>query len=482
LYNKRTKTFLNKTARGIVVKNGAKIQMRRLFLCLDKNGRVLYDTGMNYQYWQPELETLDREALAALQLQKLKKAVGFALRTPFYQERLGKANITSPDDIRSLDDLKRIPFTSKQDLRNAFPFGLLAVPKEDVVRMHASSGTTGSPTTIYFTAADIERWTNNMARCIYGTGCTKNDVFQNMITYGLFTGGLGLHQGAERVGMLVIPSGSGNTTRQFQLMRDFGTTVVHATPGFLLHCDSKMTEEGVDRAKIHLRKAFAGAEPYSEDTRRRIEAMLHIDVYNSYGLSEMNGPSVAFECQAKDGMHLWEDNYIGEIIDPKTGENLPDGEQGELVLTCLCREATPILRYRTHDLTSFYTEPCVCGRTHRKLHRFTGRSDDMLIINGVNVFPSQIEEVVMSVPEVGNNFLITLTKDGFLDRLSVQVEVSPGIFNDDARVMNALRENIRRRIQALITVNPRIELKEAGSLPVSEGKTKRVIDKRVSLL
>jgi phenylacetate-CoA ligase len=278
--------------------------------------------------------------------------------------------------------------------------------------------------------------------------------------------------------MLVIPSGAGNTTRQFQMMQDFGTTVVHATPGFLLHCEAKMTEEGVDRSKIHLRKAFAGAEPYSEDTRRRIEDMLHIDVYNSYGLSEMNGPSVAFECQAKDGMHLWEDNYIGEIIDPKTGEALPDGATGELVLSCLCREATPIIRYRTHDLTSFYDTPCPCGRTHRRLHRFTGRSDDMLIINGVNIFPSQIEEVVMKIPEAGNNFIIEIEKQGYLDRITVQVEAGPGIFSDDARVMNSLVDKIRRNLQAIITVNPHVELKAPGSLPVSEGKTKRVFDKR----
>jgi phenylacetate-CoA ligase len=299
-----------------------------------------------------------------------------------------------------------------------------------------------------------------------------------MITYGLFTGGLGFHAGGEEVGMLVIPSGSGNTARQFRLMQDFGTTVVHATPSFLLHVEAKMREEGVKRESLKLRKAFAGAEPYSEDTRKRIEELLKIDVYNSYGLSEMNGPGVAFECQCKTGLHLWEDGYIGEIINPETLERVKEGETGELVLTCLCREATPILRYRTRDLSSFYTEPCVCGRTHRRLHRITGRTDDMLIINGVNLFPSQIEEVIMSMREVGNNYLIVVEKEGALDRLTVQTEVGPDIFMDDSRILNALKEKIRKTLQASITINPKVELHEHGSLPVSEGKAKRVQDNR----
>jgi phenylacetate-CoA ligase len=433
---------------------------------------------MEFQYRNPEIEKMPRRELEALQLQKLKTAVDQALRTPFYKERLGKAGIKSGGDIKSLEDLQRIPYTTKNDLRQGFPYGFLSIPRDDVVRLHASSGTTGTPTTIYFSADDIKRWSYFVARCIYGTGCTRSDVFQNMITYGLFTGGLGFHQGGEEVGMLVIPSGPGNTTRQFRFMQDFGTTVLHATPSFLLHVQSKMQEEGVSRDSVKLRKAFAGAEPYSEDTRRRIEALLNIDVYNSYGLSEMNGPGVAFECQAKTGLHLWEDGYIGEIINPDTLTPVKDGETGELVLSCLCREATPLLRYRTRDLSSFYTEPCACGRTHRRLRRFTGRTDDMLIINGVNVFPSQIEEVVMAMPEVGNNYLIILEKEGAMDRLIVKIEVGPGIFSDDARLMNAIKEKIRKTLQASITVNPRIELHEAGVLPVSEGKAKRVEDNR----
>jgi phenylacetate-CoA ligase len=278
--------------------------------------------------------------------------------------------------------------------------------------------------------------------------------------------------------MMVIPSGAGNTARQFKLMQDFGTTVVHATPSFLLHVEAKMREEGVSRGNLRLKRAFAGAEPYSEDTRKRIETLLAIDVYNSYGLSEMNGPGVAFECQCKNGLHLWEDGFIPEIVDPDTLEPLPDGETGELILTCLCREATPILRYRTRDLSGFYTEPCSCGRTHRRLRRITGRTDDMLIINGVNLFPSQIEEVIMSMKEVGNNYLIVVEKDGAMDRLTVKAEVNQSIFMDDTRPLNALKERIRKTLQGMITINPRVELHESGSLPVSEGKAKRVQDKR----
>jgi phenylacetate-CoA ligase len=421
---------------------------------------------------------MPRRELEAWQLARLRETVARSLRTPFYQKRLGEAGIREPEDLRSLEDLRRVPFTTKQDLREGFPYGFLAIPREEVVRLHASSGTTGIPTTVYFSRGDLARWSGFVARCIYGTGCTREDVFQNMITYGLFTGGLGFHAGAEEVGMLVIPSGAGNTTRQFRLMRDFGTTVVHATPSFLLHVEAKMREEGIRRDALRLRKAFAGAEPYSEDTRRRIEELLAIDVYNSYGLSEMNGPGVAFECQRKNGLHLWEDGYIAEIIDPHTLEPVADGGRGELVLTILCREAAPILRYRTRDLTGFYPDPCPCGRTHRRLYRITGRSDDMLIINGVNVFPSQIEEVIMAMKEVGNNYLIEIEKDGVLDRLTVKTEVGPATFRDDTRPLNALKEKIRHTLQASITINPRVELHESGSLPVSEGKAVRVVDKR----
>jgi phenylacetate-CoA ligase len=433
---------------------------------------------MVFQYWNPQIEKIPRCELEFLQLQKLKKEIVCALRTPFYKERLSKAGLKNQDDVKSLDDLNRIPFTTKNDLRDGFPYGFLSIPKEEVVRLHSSSGTTGIPTVIYFSSDDIKQWASYMARCIYGTGCTKNDVFQNMITYGLFTGGLGFHQGGEEVGMLTIPAGAGNTTRQFKMMQDYETTVLHATPSFLLHLETKMKEAGIKRESLFLKRAFAGAEPYSEDTRKRIESLLKVDVYNSYGLSEMNGPGVAFECQCKDGLHIWEDGYIAEIVNPDTLEHVKEGETGELILTILCREATPILRYRTRDLTSFYTEPCSCGRTHRKIRRITGRSDDMLIINGVNVFPSQIEEVIMGMKEVGNNYLIVVEKDGALDRLTVKTEVNAETFMDDSRLLNALKDKISDTLKVSISINPKVELHESGSLPISEGKAVRVQDTR----
>ena len=433
---------------------------------------------MEWQYWDKEMECLSRDELEAWQVSRLQEAVGRSLKTSWYAPLLAERGIRSPDDIRTLSDLRRLPFTTKHDLRGSFPWGLVSVPHEDIVRLHASSGTTGTPTTIYYTKKDLARWASFMARSIYASGCTKKDVFQNMITYGLFTGGLGFHCGAEEMGMMVIPSGPGNTARQFKLMKDFKTTVLHATPSFFLHIQTKMQEEGVKREELSIRKAFAGAEPYSEDTRRRIEELLDVDVYNSYGLSEMNGPGVAFECQAKDGMHLWEDGYIAEIVDPDTLEPLPDGETGELVLTILCREATNILRYRTRDLTSFYTDPCPCGRSHRRIRRITGRTDDMLIINGVNVFPSQIEEVVMAMKEVGNNYIISVDKAGALDKLCVRVEVGESLFSDDTRALNALKERIAKNLQISISIHPNVELVETGSLPVPEGKAKRVFDNR----
>jgi len=433
---------------------------------------------MQFQYWNPDIEKMPRSELEALQLKKLKIEIDIALRAPFYKERLSKVGIKTSDDIKTLTDLNRIPFTTKDDLRDGFPYGFLSIPKDEVIRLHSSSGTTGIPTVIYFNKEDIKQWAGYMARCIYATGCTKSDVFQNMITYGLFTGGLGFHQGGEEVGMLTIPAGAGNTARQFKMMQDYETTVLHATPSFFLHLETKMKEAGVARESLFIKKAFAGAEPHSEDTRKRIEKLLNVDCYNSYGLSEMNGPGVAFECQCKDGLHIWEDGYIAEIVNPDTLEPVKEGEIGELVLTILCREATPILRYRTRDLTKFYTEPCACGRTHRKIHRITGRSDDMLIINGVNVFPSQIEEVIMGMKEVGNNYLIVVEKDGALDRLTVKTEVNAEIFMDDARHLNALKDKIVETLQSSISISPKVELHESGSLPISEGKAVRVHDNR----
>lgn len=425
-----------------------------------------------------EIETLPQPQLKELQRQKLQKTVEAALKTPFYKKRLNDAGIRDARDIQTEADFRKIPYTTKHDLREAFPYGMLAADKADVVRMHASSGTTGIPTVVYLTQADLDKAAELNARSCACTGSTKNDVFQNMMTYGLFTGGLMLHYGAERLGMMVIPSGSGNTKRQLQLMKDFRTTVVHATPSYLLHMYDVMKEEGFRPEDFALKKAYIGAEPHSEDIRKKIEMLYGIDAYNSYGLSEMNGPGLAFECVCKNGMHLWEDSYIGEIIDPQTLEPLPDGERGELVLTILERNGMPILRYRTRDLTRFIPEPCPCGRTHRRLERMTGRSDDMLIINGVNVFPSQIEEVIMKMPEIGNNYLIRVQKQGSLDKLTVKVEVTASLFSDDSRDLEHIRRRIQTDLQAVVFIRPAVELHEPGALPVSQGKAVRVLDER----
>ncbi len=432
-------------------------------------------------FWEKEIETISREDLARAQLEGLRETVRSALRTTFYTGRLAEAGIRSPDDIRSLDDLRRIPFTTKDDLRRAFPEGLLAVDRSDVVRLHASSGTTGIPTVIYHTQSDIERWANLNARSLAAAGCTRADVFQNMMSYGLFTGGLGMHYGAERLGMMVIPVGAGNTKRQIKFMKELRATVVHATPSYLLHVHSKLADEGVSPSDLALRKAMVGAEPHSEEIRRKIEQLFGIDVYNSYGLSEMNGPGVAFECELKRGMHVWEDAYILETIDPSTQAILRDGDPGELVFTTLRRQATPLLRYRTRDLSMVSPDPCACGRTHRRIARIKGRSDDMLIINGVNVYPSQIEEILMKMPEVGTNYQIVISKNGALDHLVVKTEVTPAIFSDDARDLNALRRRIVDNLRAAIAIGGEVELHEPGMLPVSEGKAVRVIDTRKPL-
>ncbi|MDP8233715.1 MAG: phenylacetate--CoA ligase [Candidatus Saelkia tenebricola] len=429
-------------------------------------------------YWNKEIETIGEDSLAALQLKLLKETIKRALETSFYKVRLEKAGITSCDDIRSLGDLNKIPFTTKDDLREAYPRGLLSVPSKDVVRIHTSSGTTGTPTVIYHTKEDIDNWTELVARSIVATGVTDEDVFQNMMSYGLFTGGLGLHYGAERVGATVIPIGGGNTKRQIQLMRDFKTTVIHITPSYALHIYSVFRKQGVELLDLNLKKAFIGAEPHSENTRRKIEELLNIDAYNSYGLSEMNGPGVGFECIHKCGMHIWEDSYIMEIINPVNQEVLDDGEEGEIVFTTLRRNATPILRYRTRDLAFIHEGGCNCGRTHRRISRIKGRTDDMLIVNGVNMFPSQIEEVVMQIPEVGTNYQIQLEKDGALDKLTVKVEIYSKMFTGDIHELDLLKAKIKEDLRASIVIHPIVELHEPGSLPVFEGKAKRVLDLR----
>jgi len=427
-------------------------------------------------FWEKNIETMAPKALKALQLKRLKKTLeSVSGNVPFYRDRL-KAQGIKLADIRSVDDIRRVPFTLIEDLRKNYPFGLLAVDKSKIARLHTSSGTTGKPKAIFFTRGDVDNSANLIARCLVMTGVTNRDVFQNMMSYGLFTGGLVMHYGAEKVGALVIPAAIGNTDRQIMLMRDFGTTSVHITPSYALYLADSMERSGVDPKKgLSLKRAYMGAEPHSEETRKKIEAAFGIDVYNSYGLSEMNGPGVAFECPYKDGMHVWEDNFILEIIDPKTNESLPDGAEGELVLTTLNREGMPILRYRTRDLTRVLPGKCRCGRTHRRIARITGRVDDMFIIRGVNVFPQQIERVLMGIKGVGRNYVIEL--DSY-DKLTVRVELDKGTAVNNVESLSVLKKEIEDKLRNEILVRPKVELSEPGTLPVSEGKAKRVIDNR----
>ena len=427
-------------------------------------------------FWQKDIETISRKALEELQLKRLKQTVRQAYKNiPFYKEYFSKLNI-KPNDIASLKDIQKIPFTTREDLRENYPFGMLAVSKEQVVRLHTSSGTTGKPKAIFFSKKDVDRAAELIARCLIMTGIKKDDVLQNMMTYGLFTGALVMHYGAEKVGVLVIPAGPGNTKRQIALMQDFKTTTLHLTPSYALYLASVMGNEGmVPKRDLSLRRAYLGSEPYSEETRNKIEKFFGIDVYNSYGLSEMNGPGVAFECAEKNGMHLWEDNFIMELIDPDTGEKVPEGEKGELVLTTLCREAMPILRYRTRDIVTIIPGKCKCGRTHRRISRIIGRSDDMIIIRGVNIFPQQIERVLMGIKAVAQNYQIVLEA---YDQMTVRVEISKDLFDGRVEHLVNLQNEITEKLRSEILVKPKVELLEPGTLPVSEGKTTRVIDKR----
>ena len=427
-------------------------------------------------FWDRETETLQRAALEALQLKRLQATVRrVAKKVPLYQQKFAAAGL-KPRHIQTLADVRRLPFTASADLRANYPNGMLAVANDDLLRLHTSSGTTGKPKALFFSRKDVDNAAELIARCLVMTGVTRKDVLQNMMTYGLFTGALVMHYGAEKVGCLVIPAGPGNSERQLLLMQDFRTTVLHVTPSYALYFADFLEKHGVNpRKDLALRKAFVGAEPYTEETRRKIEQALGLDVYNSYGLSEMNGPGVAFECEHKHGMHLWEDNFLLEIINPQTGEPLPDGEPGELVLTTLCREAMPLLRYRTRDITSLIPGRCPCGRTHRRLNRITGRSDDMLIVRGVNIYPQQIERVLMSLPQVGRNYLIQL--EG-LDEMIIRVELAKTGFDGQVEHLVHLQSQIGDRLRTELLVKPRVELVPPGTLPVSEGKARRVIDNR----
>jgi len=429
-------------------------------------------------YWEKDVETMDRGRLEAFQLSKFKEVVKSANKSTYYNKLFLDIGL-GEDTIDSLDIIKNIPLTTKDDLREHWPYGLLAVSKDELVRMHASSGTTGRATVVFHTARDVESWADVLARSIFMAGMRKGDVFQNMMSYGLFTGGLGFHYAAEKVGAMVIPAGAGNSKRQIQLMRDFETTVIHIIPSYALHLSRVFEDLKVDpRKDTKLRMAFIGAEPHSEKMRKKIEEIYGIKAFNSYGLSEMNGPGVSFECPYQNGMHIWEDHYFVEIIDPKTMKPVSEGEEGELVLTTLKREGMPILRYRTKDLTRIIPGPCACGRTHRRIDRIKGRTDDMMIVKGVNIFPIQIEKKLMEIPGVGTNFVIILEREGYDDTMIVKVEVQNEFFAGDVKQRESLGKRIVDELRADILVTPKVELVGPGSLPSTEGKALRVIDNR----
>ena len=428
-------------------------------------------------FFHPELETLSRSEIDALQSERLRATVRHCMNSPFYKKRFAACGLT-PDDIRTPADLHKIPFTTKQDLRDTYPFGIASVPLEKCVRLHSSSGTTGNPTVILHTARDLDQWAEAVARCLWMVGCRPDDVFQNTSGYGMFTGGLGFQYGAEKLGMLTVPAAAGNTLRQLKFFTDFGTTVVHAIPSYAGRLYEVMCQQGIDpRRDTKLRTLVIGAEPHSEDTRRRIEEMLGVKAYNSFGMSEMCGPGVAFECPEQNGMHIWEDYYIVEIVDPDTLEPVPDGEVGELVLTTLNREAMPLLRYRTRDLTRILPGKCPCGREHKRLDRMKGRSDDMIILKGVNIFPIQIETVLMKYPELASDYLITLDTRDDNDYMTVEVEFKHEFLDDYAKLQN-LEKEITHRLRDEILITPRVRLVPKGTLPVSEGKAVRVKDLR----
>lgn len=430
------------------------------------------------EYWQKDIETMGRDQLQELQLTRLKETVKHAANSPFYKEVFEKNGIT-PDSIQTLDDLRKIPFTTKNDLRSHYPFGMAAIPIQKCVRIHSSSGTTGNPTVVLHSAKDLDQWANQVARCMYMVGLRDTDVFQNTSGYGMFTGGLGFQYGAERLGALTVPAAAGNTKRQIKFITDFGTTCLHIIPSYATRLAEVMYEMGIDpRRDTKLHTVCIGAEPHSEEQRKRIEQLLGVKAYNCFGMSEMNGPGVAFECPEQNGLHIWEDYVIPEIINPNTLEPVPEGEIGELVLTTINREAMPLLRYRTRDLTRFIPGECPCGRTHRRLTRFVGRSDDMIILKGVNIFPIQIEKILMNFKELGSNYLITIETVGYNDEMLIEVELSD-LFTDDYSALQRLAKEVTRQLKDELLLTPRVKLVGKGSLPSAEGgKAVRVKDLR----
>jgi phenylacetate-CoA ligase len=426
-----------------------------------------------------EFETLPREALEALQLKRLQQVAQRVYHTVgFYKRAFDEAGVT-PDDIQTLEDIRKLPFTTKQDLRDNYPFGLFSVPMSSIVRMHASSGTTGKATVVGYTKRDIDTWSRLMARSFVAAGLTKNDIIHNAFGYGLFTGGLGAHYGAEMLGASVIPISGGNTKRQIMILQDFGPTAICCTPSYVLYLAEQGEELGIDMTSLKLRVGVLGAEPWSEKMRREIEAKLNITALDIYGLSEVIGPGVAMECtEGRNGLHIFEDHFIAETIDPATGEPVPNGAEGELVFTTLTKEAFPLIRYRTRDMSRLMKEPCRCGRTVARMARITGRSDDMLIIRGVNVYPSQIEQVLLDIEGLEPHYELIVDREGTLDTLEIRVEVREAIFSDEVRTLQKIERRITKDVKDYLGVTAAVKLVEPKSLQRFEGKVQRIVDRR----
>lgn len=430
------------------------------------------------EYWNPQIERMPVDELKELQEQKLKELVHYVYQhSPFYRKKFDDASI-KPEDIKTLDDVKKLPFTYKQDLRDTYPTGMFCVPNEQLVRFHVSSGTTGKPTIVGYTKNDIDQWSLSLARALTSIGVGRGDVLQISYGYGLFTGGLGMHYGAEEAGATVLPTSAGNTEKQLELMQDLGTTVLACTPSYMLFMNEAAKQAGISiKDDTKLRVGVLGAEPWSEEMRTRIEESSGIKAYDIFGTSELSGPLFT-ECTYQDGIHIWADQFLVEIIDPETSEPLLDGEQGELVITTLAKEALPLIRYKIGDLTVKTSEVCKCGRTHPRIMRVLGRVDDMLIIRGINVFPGQIESVLMNIPEVGEHFMIIVDRVNELDTMKVQIEMTDAAFSDKVTDIMSLEKKVASSLKSVLNLAVKVELVENGSLPRSMGKSKKVIDNR----
>ena len=431
-----------------------------------------------HRIFNPQYETISHEELKKLQLRRLQDTVmRVYYRVPFYRRKMDELGVT-PDHIKILDDIRRLPLTTKADIRDNYPFGLFAVPHNEIVRIHASSGTTGKPTVVGYTKADLDTWSELIARIVTAAGVTNEDTVQIAFGYGLFTGGFGLHYGCEKVGASVIPASAGNTERQLLLMQDFKTTALVCTPTYSLHMAEVGEDNGIDFTRLPLRWGLFGGEPWTDTMRKQIERRLHITATDNYGLSEVIGPGVSGECLEQNGLHIAEDHFISEIADPESFESLQEGDEGEILFTSLTKEAIPVIRYRTRDITHFIPGKCPCGRTLKRMARVTGRNDDMLIIRGVNVFPSQIESVLLEIDGTEPHYQLIVDRKGNLDTLEVRIEVSPGIFTDEMKKMKTLQEHITARVQSILGIGAKVTLVEPKTIERSMGKARRVIDKR----